>query len=86
MERTEGDRRRFELRSEGTIEEWKGSPRVHTVRVMKIAHDKVPSHMRERYGNQIRQLSEELQELEAEFHKLNVEQIREELKASQTNP
>jgi len=56
------------------------------VRVMKIAHDKVPSHMRERYGNQIRQLSEELQELEAEFHKLNVEQIREELKASQTNP
>jgi hypothetical protein len=53
--------------------------------IMKIAHDKVPPYMRERHGNQIQQISEELQKLEAEFHNLNVEQIREELRDSQSD-
>ena len=42
--------------------------------------------MRERCATPIQQWTEELQKLEAEYHELNVEVIREELKGEQSEP
>ena len=51
---------------------------------MKITQDRLPSPVRERRANLIQQMTEELEKMEAEYHKLNVEQIREELKGGQS--
>ena len=48
--------------------------------VMTIAQDRLPSSVRERHAGLIEQMTEELRKMEAEYHELNVEQIREELK------
>ena len=47
---------------------------------------KFPSSIGERHATIIREMSEELQKVEAEYHDLNVEQIREELKSVQSRP
>ena len=47
---------------------------------------KFPSSVGERHATIIREMSEELQKMEAEYHGLNVEQIREELKSMQSDP
>jgi hypothetical protein len=47
---------------------------------MKIAQNGLPASVRERHASLIQQMTEELQKMEAEYHELNVEQIREELK------
>jgi hypothetical protein len=47
--------------------------------VMKIAKDRVPLSVRERYARRIQEIEDELQRMEGEFHELNVQQIREEL-------
>jgi hypothetical protein len=52
--------------------------------VMKIAQGKLPSSVEERHATRIQQLTEELQKLEVEYHDLNVEQIREELKGGES--
>ena len=58
----------------------------HSLYVMKIAQDRLPSPMRERHASLIQQITEDLQKMEAEYHELNVEQIREELKGGQSVP
>ena len=52
----------------------------HSLYVLKITEGKVPSSMKERHGTSIQRITEEIQKLEEDFHKLNVQQIREELK------
>ena len=52
--------------------------------VMTIAQDALPAPVRERHASLIEQMTEELQKMEAEYHELNVEQIREELKRGQS--
>jgi hypothetical protein len=54
--------------------------------VMKFAQDRLPSPLRDRHASHIQQMTEELQKMEAEYHELNVEQIREELKGGQSDP
>jgi hypothetical protein len=49
-----------------------------------IVPDGLPSPARERRVRLIEQMTEELQKMEAEYHELNVEQIREELKRGQS--
>jgi hypothetical protein len=58
----------------------------HSLYVMKIAQDRLPSPLRERHASLIQEMTEELQKMEAEFHELNVQQIREELKGGQSEP
>ena len=53
---------------------------------MKITQNCVPSSVKERHAVLIQDLTEELQKIEAEYHELNVEQIREELKGQQSDP
>lgn len=54
--------------------------------VMKFAQDRLPSPVKERHASLIQQMTEELQKMETEYHELNVEQIREELKGGQPDP
>ena len=54
--------------------------------LMKFAQNRLPSPMRERRAMLIQQWTEELQNMEAEYHELNVELIREELKRGQSDP
>jgi hypothetical protein len=54
--------------------------------VMKFAQDRLPSPAKERHASLIQQMTEELQKMEVEYHELNVEQIREELKDGQSDP
>lgn len=54
--------------------------------VMKSAQDRLPSPMRERRAMLIQQWTEELQDMETEYHDLNVELIREELKGGRPAP
>jgi hypothetical protein len=49
-----------------------------------IMPDGLPLPARERRARLIEQMTEELQKMEAEYHELNVEQIREELKRGQS--
>jgi len=53
---------------------------------MKFAQDRLTSPVRERHASLIQRMTEELQKMEAEYHELNVEQIREELKGGQSGP
>jgi len=45
-----------------------------------VTQDKLPTGLRERHASLIQEMTEELQKMEVEFHELNVQQIREELK------
>ena len=54
--------------------------------VMKFAQDRLPSPVRERRATLIQQWAEELEKMEAEYHELNVELIREQLKGGQSGP
>ena len=45
----------------------------------------MPSPVKERHASLIQQMTEELQKMEVEYHELNVEQIREELKGGQSD-
>jgi hypothetical protein len=58
----------------------------HSLYVMRIAQDALPSPTKERHASLIQAMTEELQKMEVEFHELNVQQIREELKGSQSDP
>jgi hypothetical protein len=58
----------------------------HSLCVMRIAQDGLPSPMRERHVSLIQAMTEELQKMEAEYHELNVQQIRDELKGWQSEP
>lgn len=59
----------------------------HSLYVMEIAQKvRLPSPVRERHASLIQQTTEELQKMEVEYHELNVEQIREELKGEQSDP
>ena len=49
--------------------------------IMKFAQDRLPSPKGDRHATLIRQWTEELEKMEAEYHELNVELIREQLKA-----
>jgi hypothetical protein len=51
-----------------------------------FTQDRLPSPVRERHASLIQQMTEELQKMEAEYHELNVEQIREELKGGPSDP
>ena len=51
----------------------------HSLHVYSIAHNKSSSAMKEHLAERVHQLSEELESMEREYHKLNVEQIRDEL-------
>ena len=51
---------------------------------MKIVQDRLPSHVKERHVSLIEQMAEDLQKMETEYHELNVERIREELKRGQS--
>ena len=51
---------------------------------MKIAQGKLPSSVKEQHATRTQQLTEELQKREVEYHDLNVEQIREELKGGES--
>lgn len=53
---------------------------------MKFMQEKFASSVGEKHATIIREMSEELQKMEAEYHDLNVEQIREELKSVQSDP
>jgi hypothetical protein len=54
---------------------------------MKIATQcKLPMGLRERHASLIQEMTEELQIMEAEFHELNVQQIREESEGRQSEP
>lgn len=50
-----------------------------TLYVLKITEGKLPSSLRERHAASIQRITEELKQLETDFHELNVQQIREEL-------
>jgi hypothetical protein len=50
------------------------------------ATPRLPSPAKERHASLIQQMTEDLQRMEAEYHELNVEQIREELKGGQSDP
>jgi len=52
--------------------------------VMKITQNSLPSSAKERRLALIRGMTEELQKMEAEYHRLNVEQIRAELKGQRS--
>ena len=54
--------------------------------VMMFTQDRLPSPVRERRASLIQQMTKELQKMEAEYHELNVEQIREELKGGPSDP
>jgi hypothetical protein len=58
----------------------------HSLYVMKISQNVLPSPMRERCASPIQTVTEELQKMEAEYHELNVRQIREELKGGKSEP
>ena len=62
--------------------------RRSSLSVMKFAQDRLLSPMRERRfrENLIQKWTEELERMEAEYHELNVELIREELKGGQFKP
>ena len=53
---------------------------------IKFAQSRLPSPVKERHASLIQQMTVELQKMEAEYHELNVEQIREELKDGQSDP
>ena len=53
--------------------------------VMKIAQDKLPLYLSERHASRIREMGEELQKMEDEFHELNVQQIRDEMNGAQSD-
>jgi hypothetical protein len=53
----------------------------HSLHVLKITEDKVPLSVRERHASLIQQTTEELHQMEVEYHDLNVQQIREESKS-----
>jgi len=48
--------------------------------VLKIAGDRLPLSARERHARMMPTITEELHEMEVEYHDLNVQQIREESK------
>jgi hypothetical protein len=52
----------------------------HLLYAMKLAEDKVPQSMKDRHTGSIQEITAKLHEMEVEFHELNVQQIREELK------
>jgi hypothetical protein len=58
----------------------------HSLYSMKMAQGSLPPTMRERHASRVREMTEELQKMEAEYHELNVQQIREELKGGQSEP
>lgn len=60
--------------------------RRDSLSVMKFAQDRLPSPIRERRATLIQQWTEELEKMEAEYHELNVELIREQLKGGQSGP
>ena len=51
---------------------------------MQIAREKSPRPIRERREGLIKQITDDLQKMEAEYHELNVEQVREEQKDGQS--
>ena len=53
--------------------------RRQSLYVMKITQNNVPLSVRERHARRIQEIEDELQQMEGEFHELNVQQIREEL-------
>ena len=57
----------------------------HSLYLMKMAQGSLPSTMRERHASR-GEMTEELQKMKAEYHELNVQQIREELKGGQSEP
>jgi hypothetical protein len=59
--------------------------RRHSLSMMNFTQDRLPSPMRERHATLIQQWTEELEKMEAEYHELNVELIREELKGEQSD-
>ena len=72
-------RRRAELAQE--------IPRTRSsLSMMKFAQDRLPSPRKERHATLIQQWTEELQKMEAEYHELNVELIREELSGGSDLP
>lgn len=60
--------------------------RRSSLSMMKFAQDRLPSPMRERRFREglIQKWTEELEKMESEYHELNVELIREELKGGQS--
>jgi len=52
----------------------------HLLHVMTLAKDKVPESLKDRHIGSIQEITKKLHEMEVEFHELNVQQIREELK------
>jgi hypothetical protein len=50
-----------------------------------VTQDKLPTGLRERHASLIQEMTEELQKMEVEFHELNVQQIREELKGGRSD-
>lgn len=73
-----------EVRRAKLAEEIAGKRR--SLYVMKLAQDRLPSPARERHAGLIQQMTEDLQKMETEYHELNVEQIREELKGGWSIP
>lgn len=51
---------------------------------MKLMPDRFPSPMKERLADLVQQWTEQLQEMEVEYHELNVELIHEESKGGQS--
>jgi hypothetical protein len=50
-----------------------------------VTQDKLPTGLRERHASLIQEITEELLKMEVEFHELNVQQIREELKGGRSD-
>ena len=58
----------------------------NSLSMMKFVQDRLPSSIRERRATLIQQLTQELEKMEAEYHELNVELIREGLKGGRSEP
>jgi hypothetical protein len=56
---------------------------LYTMKI--VTQDKLPTGLRERHASLIQEMTEELQKMEVEFHELNVQQIREELKGGRSD-
>lgn len=52
----------------------------HSLHMMKLVEDKAPDSVKERHTGRIQEITKQLHEMEIEYHELNVQQIREELK------
>jgi hypothetical protein len=50
-----------------------------------VTQDKLPTGLRERHASLIQEMTGELHKMEVEFHELNVQQIREELKGGRSD-